>query len=198
VRTAAASARSVRPMRSIRFLTAAASDRPPGSMRSMRVRAAAAACALFVSACGAPPENVAKVAANDPAMVAAVGRARATVGELVRRVENPPAAQQYLAAKVEMVEGDSREHMWVTHLRLQDGVLHGKLDNDPVLLREVKAGDPVRVSPDSISDWMAVDRAAVCGGFTTRVLAPREEAPAAEPTVRDTALCLALDSAGPR
>jgi uncharacterized protein YegJ (DUF2314 family) len=166
-------------------------------MRSTRVLAAAA-CALLAAACGAPPENVAKVAADDPAMIAAVGRARATVGELVRRVENPPAAQQYLAAKVELAEGDARENMWVTGLRLEDGVLHGTLDNEPVLLRAVKAGDPVRVAPDSISDWMAVDRAAVCGGFTTRILAPREEAPAAEPTVRDTALCLALDSAGPR
>jgi uncharacterized protein YegJ (DUF2314 family) len=176
----------------------AASDRSPRSMRSTRVLAAAAACALLVSACGAPPDNVAKVAPDDPALVAAVGRARATVGELVRRVENPPAAQQYLAAKVELVEGDSHEALWVTHLRLQDGVLHGKLDNDPVLLREVKAGDPVRVSPDSISAWMAVDSAVVCGGFTTRVLAPREEAPAGEPAVRDTALCLALAPAAPR
>jgi len=183
-------------MRSTRFPMAAAPDRPRTSMRSTRFLVAAVA--LFVSACGAPPENVAKVAPDDPAITAAVGRARATVGELVRRVENPPAAQQYLAAKVELVEGDSHENLWVTGLRLQDGVLHGTLDNDPVLLRQVKAGDPVRVSPDSVSDWMAVDRAAVCGGFTTRILAPREEAPAGEPTVRDTALCLPLDPAEPR
>ncbi len=171
---------------------------PPGrQMGATRLLAMAAACALLASACGAPPENVAQVAADAPAMVAAVARARATAGELVRRVESPPAAQQYLAAKVEFVEGDSREQMWVTGLRLQDGVLHGRLDNEPVLLRQVKAGDPVRVSPDSITDWMAVDRALVCGGFTTRVLAPRDQAPAAEPTARDTALCLALDPAGP-
>lgn len=193
---AASSDRPRTSMRSTRFPMAAAPDRPRTSMRSTRFLVAAVA--LFVSACGAPPENVAKVAPDDPAITAAVGRARATVGELVRRVENPPAAQQYLAAKVELVEGDSHENLWVTGLRLQDGVLHGTLDNDPVLLRQVKAGDPVRVSPDSVSDWMAVDRAAVCGGFTTRILAPREEAPAGEPTVRDTALCLPLDPAEPR
>ena len=38
------------------------------------------------------------------------------------------------------------EHMWVQITHVEDGTLFGKLDNDPVIVKHIKHGDPVRLT----------------------------------------------------
>lgn len=46
-----------------------------------------------------------------------------------------------------------KEHMWVKVTEVTaDGVLRGKLDNDPVCVHDVKCGDTVTVRPEDIEE----------------------------------------------
>jgi uncharacterized protein YegJ (DUF2314 family) len=50
---------------------------------------------------------------------------------------------------------------------------NGKLDNEPVQVRNVKHGDAVSVEPAHVADWMYVDDGKLVGGHTLRVLRSR-------------------------
>ncbi|HEX8694965.1 MAG TPA: DUF2314 domain-containing protein [Longimicrobium sp.] len=129
-----------------------------------------------VAACGGPASddpNVRMVAASDPAMLAAIDSARATIGELLSRIASPPATQTHLSVKVPLREGDDVEHMWLDSPRYDGRLLHGTLDNQPVVVHNVRPGDAVSVAPNEISDWMAIDAGRLCGGYTIRAMQDR-------------------------
>jgi uncharacterized protein YegJ (DUF2314 family) len=104
-----------------------------------------------------------------PALLDAIRHARATLPELLRRLRVPPPTQALITAKVRLVDGDDVEHIWLDGLRLDGALLAGALNDAPVVLRRVRRGDPVRVRPEEIVDWMAVDGGDLCGGYTVRL-----------------------------
>jgi uncharacterized protein YegJ (DUF2314 family) len=132
--------------------------------------------------------NVVVVPPGDAEMAAATERARATTGELIRRIEQPPATQTTLSVKVRLDRGADSEHMWMERVRVVDGRLVGILSNQPVMVRDRNAGDTLSVLPSEISDWMAVDGGRMCGGYTI-LRALRDMAPA-ERAAREAAMGL--------
>jgi uncharacterized protein YegJ (DUF2314 family) len=56
-------------------------------------------------------------------------------------------------------------------------VFHGTIDNDPDTVTNVRRGDPKRVGPSDISDWMYVDHGVLVGGYTIRALRARLSGP---------------------
>jgi uncharacterized protein YegJ (DUF2314 family) len=104
-----------------------------------------------------------------PEMLDAIRHARATLPELLRRLHAPPPTQAWITAKVRLTEGSEVEHIWLDGLRLDGQFLAGALNDDPVVLRRVRRGDPVRVRPGEIVDWMAVDAGSLCGGYSVRL-----------------------------
>jgi uncharacterized protein YegJ (DUF2314 family) len=109
--------------------------------------------------------------AGDDAMNAAVERARATVPELVGRLEHAPPGLTYLGVKVRLGgPGDVREHIWLYDVTYTGGMITGKLIGDAQMFPKFRAGDMVRVEPREISDWMTVEDGRACGGFTSRIM----------------------------
>jgi uncharacterized protein YegJ (DUF2314 family) len=143
---------------------------------------AARMCALSValaaaSGCAEPAREfdgetrLLRTDAGDDAMNAAVERARATVPELVARLEHAPPGLTYLGVKVRLGgHGDVREHIWLYDVTHTVGTITGKLVNDAQMFPEFRAGDVVRVEPREISDWMTVENGRACGGFTSRIM----------------------------
>jgi uncharacterized protein YegJ (DUF2314 family) len=48
--------------------------------------------------------------------------------------------------------------------------VQGQLDNDPAVVRAVRAGDEVRVPRSSLHDWLYVREGRLFGGFTLAIL----------------------------
>lgn len=142
---------------------------------------AARMCALSVmlvgSGCAEPAREfdgktrLLRTDAGDDAMNAAVERARATVPELVARLEHAPPGLTYLGVKVRLGgPGDVGEHIWLYDVTYTDGTIAGKLIADAQMFPKFRAGDMVRVEPGEISDWMTVENGRACGGFTSRIM----------------------------
>jgi uncharacterized protein YegJ (DUF2314 family) len=133
---------------------------------------------LMLSHCGRrrPAERqdqITFVPAADSAMQGAIERARATVPEFLRSLKNPSATQTYASVKLPLWEGDTVEHVWLSHVTYDGERFHGRIDNEVETLRGWGLGDTVSVLPDSISDWLVIDDSIATGGFSVRVLRDR-------------------------
>jgi uncharacterized protein YegJ (DUF2314 family) len=140
--------------------------------------ALASSLLLGCGAGSAGDENVVEVASDSPEMNRAMERARATSGELLRRIQSPPASQATVTVKIPLRSGEDVEHIWVDQLTVSGGRIHGRLANQPVDGGGRSLGDTVSVAPGEISDWMAIDGGRLCGGYT--VLVHRDGMSAAE------------------
>jgi uncharacterized protein YegJ (DUF2314 family) len=60
--------------------------------------------------------------------------------------------------------------MWVTVTGIENDVIYGTLDSDPVNVTSVKADERVKVRLSDLNDWIYMEEKTVIGGFTTKVL----------------------------
>jgi uncharacterized protein YegJ (DUF2314 family) len=111
------------------------------------------------------------IADDDPAMIEAIARARATVPDFVRVLQAPTNGCRDFSIKALFPE--LQEHMWVTELRYADGVFTGALGNDPRGSTTLKLGDDVRVPEDLISDWKYIENDVLAGGYSLRLIRSR-------------------------
>jgi uncharacterized protein YegJ (DUF2314 family) len=106
-------------------------------------------------------------------MLAAIAQARATVPELLRRLRTPSATQTFASVKVPLREGETVEHVWLSHLGVDGGRFHGRIDHDVETLRGWSLGDTVSIAVDSITDWLVIDDSVGIGAYSMRVLRAR-------------------------
>lgn len=109
-----------------------------------------------------------EVTDNNKEMAQAVQKARKTLPKFLVALRSPKSTQSRFAVKKPFIEGEKVEHIWVNNLSFDDRVFHGKVDNEPVDLKNVHLGDEVTVSPEDISDWMFVQDGKLVGGYTVR------------------------------
>lgn len=127
---------------------------------------------LFLGCGKKPPEDkVINVADNDPAMNAAIQKAKDTVlQQFVPALQAPKAGQVGFAIKYPVGDGKTFEHFWISRVTFDGKKFTGKLDNIPKLVKTVKLGQTMNIAPDEISDWMYLDNGRLVGGFSIRVL----------------------------
>lgn len=110
---------------------------------------------------------------DDPEMTAAMSRAQETLPQFISALRLPSPSQSDFTIKVGFTDAGDTEYMWVTPVTYDGTKFNGKLDNDPVQVRNVKLGDAVSVEPNRVADWMYVDDGKLVGGYTLRVLRDR-------------------------
>jgi len=115
----------------------------------------------------------ARVEKEDAEMIAAMNKARQTLDEFERHLENPAPTQTMHIIKGRFTQGDKVEHMWLNQIAVTPEGYRGVLGNDPYELTTVKAGDTVVVRREDVSDWVVVDDGRLIGGYTMRVLRSR-------------------------
>ncbi|MGV3721508.1 MAG: YegJ family protein [Actinomycetota bacterium] len=136
----------------------------------------ALALALLVTASGCGSllgranDGVVMVADDDPKMLAAIDKARATADTFIAALNAPKPTQSEFAVKLGVKDGEKVEHMWLSPVRFEGGRFHGVINNDAELVRTVKLGDTVTAEKSEISDWMYVQDGKLVGGYTIRVL----------------------------
>jgi uncharacterized protein YegJ (DUF2314 family) len=69
-----------------------------------------------------------------------------------------------------MRDSKMTEYMWVSVSALENGMIYGRLDNEPVELKRLRSGDRVRVPVAELNDWLYTRGDLLAGGFTIDVL----------------------------
>ncbi|OON66848.1 YegJ family protein [Hymenobacter sp. CRA2] len=110
---------------------------------------------------------------EDPAMLAAQQKGRATVGEFIQALTSADTTNYNFAVKYGFVEGDEREYMWIGDLTVRGDSLYGIIDNDPEYIHNVASGQPVAIHKDSIADWNYTHNGKLMGGYSIRVIRDR-------------------------
>ena len=65
--------------------------------------------------------------------------------------------------------------MWVEVTGMEQGIIYGKLGNDPVDLKKVRLGSRVRVKAGEIADWVFTHGNEMVGGFSVALLIDQQQ-----------------------
>jgi uncharacterized protein YegJ (DUF2314 family) len=116
------------------------------------------------------------VAPNDPRLLAAVREARRRWPEFVAAFEQRETGQLF-SVKVPVREGKQTEYMWLSVSALEHEMIYGRLDNEPVHMKRLHAGDRLRVPVRDLNDWLFTRGDTLAGGFTIEVLSNTPKRP---------------------
>jgi uncharacterized protein YegJ (DUF2314 family) len=119
------------------------------------------------------PPGYASVADNDRAMEHAVRNARRSLGFFIAALRKNKPGDTGFEVKKAFIDGNNVEHLWIGYLTFDGKNFHGKVNNRPHDVHNVKLGQSVTVAPGEMSDWMFVKNGKLVGGYTTRVLYAR-------------------------
>jgi uncharacterized protein YegJ (DUF2314 family) len=130
------------------------------------------AALLLLAGCDGPsePSRISPVADDDPKILAAMEKARATFDRFFELKKGPAATA---VVKVRFEGGGDVEHMWVDEVRRAGTGFAGVLANTPGKIRGLKAGDPTSFTLDRVSDWMVLEGDLCRGGWTQQVIRAR-------------------------
>jgi len=107
---------------------------------------------------------------DDEQMQEAVEQARASWPQFVRAFEERGDDHPPFLVKSPFTDGANTEFMWLEVQSIENGVIYGKLGNEPVNVRNVHEGQTVRTPVDELNDWMCVVEGEPQGGFTLDVI----------------------------
>lgn len=110
---------------------------------------------------------------DDKAMDRAVTKARESLGFFLAALKAHKPDSTAFEVKKCCVDGDNVEHVWIGNITWDGKVFHGRVDNDPLDVHNIKLGQRVTVAPADVTDWMFVKDGKLMGGFTTRVFYSR-------------------------
>ena len=71
------------------------------------------------------------------------------------------------------MDGEQVEHIWLSNPSFDGTRFSGRVDNEPVDVKNVKMGQTVTAAKDEVSDWFYVENGKLIGGYTIRVLYSR-------------------------
>lgn len=112
---------------------------------------------------------VVEVAADDPAMIAAVAQARREWPRFAAALE--AKAGRNFSVKAPISGGGNTEFIWIEVTCVEGERIYGQLGNDPANLGSLKYGSKVSVPIAEINDWCYADaQGDMIGGFTVDVL----------------------------
>ena len=119
-------------------------------------------------------DEIVAVETEDPDMLAAFDKARATLDSFLALLRSPPGGAREFAVKVKIVDGSSVEYFWVNEIAKEGDVFTGAVNNEPKWVTTVRPGQRIRFSRAEIFDWMYLARRRMKGNFTACALLKKE------------------------
>jgi uncharacterized protein YegJ (DUF2314 family) len=119
-------------------------------------------------------DQIVMVPDDDPEMIAAMAKARATLGDFLALARAPQVSMSGFAVKVAVRDGGNTEYFWITPFKEKDGGFTGMINNTPRTVKSVKFGQALAFSEKEIVDWLYVDGGKMKGNYTACVLLKRE------------------------
>src|SRR5215469_6462755 len=128
-----------------------------------------ASVSLLVFSCSKSDDPIYRVDSGDKEMNGAMDQARKSIQQFITALQSPKANQSAFSIKKEYKQGKEAEYFWIVDVTFDGKNFHGKVDNDPEIVKNVKLGDEAIIGKDEISDWMFVENGKLVGGYTLRV-----------------------------
>lgn len=125
-------------------------------------------------------DKVVNVPDDDPEMIAAIAKARATLPQFWQVFEKRERGESGFALKVKITDTKGTEHFWATDVERGDGKTKGTINNDPNIVARVRLGDRIEIPEADISDWLYLRDGKMVGNETLRPLLKRMPAQEAE------------------
>ncbi|HEY6510937.1 MAG TPA: DUF2314 domain-containing protein [Burkholderiaceae bacterium] len=91
------------------------------------------------------------------AMRQAAEKAQATLDDFLAKASQLPAGTKSYAVKVGVREGRDTEYFWVDEFSWSDGTFTGRINDEPRVVKRIKAGQIHRFSRSDVVDWTYVD-----------------------------------------
>ena len=105
-----------------------------------------------------------------PEMDSAIQTARDSVETFITALKAPAAGQGNFTIKKPFKDGEQVEHIWLSNASYDGTQFSGRVDNEPVDVKNVKLGQTATAAKDEISDWFYIENGKLVGGYTIRVL----------------------------
>jgi uncharacterized protein YegJ (DUF2314 family) len=121
----------------------------------------------FIQAVG--PVPVMGADGDDPRMKKAIAEAKRRWPEFIQRFENRQASEKF-AVKTGFGKKSAKEYMWVEVTGIENGMIFGKLSNEPMGKYGIKFGDLVRKPETAVIDWLISDDTEMIGAFTNKAI----------------------------
>lgn len=116
------------------------------------------------------------VLASDPRMKAAYARARSTLPQFLKLLDDTPPYAEGFSIKMNIPAADGSEFFWIASVQRDGSGFKGVIANRPNHATHVSMGDEIRFSRRQIVDWSYRDRRTgyMEGNFTGCAIASRE------------------------
>ena len=127
-----------------------------------------------------------RMRSEEPALRQAAETAQATLDAFLAKAGQQPAGTSAYALKVMIQEGRDTEYFWVQEFTWSDGAFTARINNEPRLVKSIKAGQIVKFGRSQVADWKYVDdkTGRTLGNFTACALLTKEPPAQAEETKR--------------
>jgi uncharacterized protein YegJ (DUF2314 family) len=122
---------------------------------------------------GAPRDEVILFDADDPAMNAAIKKARNALPDFWKMFAAPGPDISDFALKLGISDGKMVEHFWCADIQGDAGKAKCAIANEPQNVFTVSNGQTIDVDAAIISDWMYRKNGKIVGGHTIRVMITR-------------------------
>ncbi|MCX2453909.1 DUF2314 domain-containing protein [Pedobacter sp. PLR] len=130
---------------------------------------------------------------DDDQMDWAIKKARLTLWYFEEQLKGPTPGRNYFSIKVMVKDQTQVEHLWLTAPDFdEEGNLYGKVCDEPILVKNLKAGQTIGVGRSLITDWMIVEDGLLLGGYTIRAV--RDELSEIEKQAFDESIGIVIDA----
>ena len=128
---------------------------------------------LILSSLQAVAEDpVVSFSSADPAMNAAIEKARSSLPVFWSKFTDHTAEEDSFSLKIAISEGEETEHFWCGEIDGNATKASCSISNEPQVVHSVSMGQRIDVDPKLISDWMYMLNGKIKGGETIRVIIP--------------------------
>ena len=110
------------------------------------------------------------VTLNDPAMAAAIARARKTLPGFLDLAKHPGRAMNGFAVKIIAASGAAAEFIWIYPFAHVGERFIGQVSNMPLWVTNLAIGSTIAFDRTEIVDWMFREAGLINGNFTARAI----------------------------
>jgi uncharacterized protein YegJ (DUF2314 family) len=103
----------------------------------------------------------------------ATEQAQRSLGFFMAALKAKKSGDSGFEIKKAFVDGDKVEHLWISDVTYDGTNFRGKINNQPIDVKNVRLGQAATVAPKDVTDWMFVKDGKLIGGYTTRVFYAR-------------------------
>jgi uncharacterized protein YegJ (DUF2314 family) len=127
-------------------------------------------------------DELAVIPNNDPAMAAAIEKARATLSDFLALAKAPRPSTTGFSVKVGFLADDRKGHefFWIRPFDSKGDRFTGQLRNSPRWIKRLKFGDTVTFAKRQIVDWTYLEDGKMKGNYTACAILTRESKESAE------------------